>query len=321
MPGETIVTHIQASGAIDLAIGNFGNVAAAPNSNFFPALHLVTPNLDGRIRLDELSSSYSANTIRTNTGSANINLGFVFNTGYTRPIEFDGRWLWRLQSDGFELDEENSGFDTESLLDSVAEAAADGIRLLTPQSAAIAGFVKDIPIIGGRLSAALHPTVSEGVSYDSDGSSASDYLEARGFEIITDSLVSFADFFDGSYREKDLVRLRYHTTKETNLDFQASGSQGLQLGGLQVGLSLEGQVRATPGIDFDLTFGFDFNGPFIVEGSTLSTTLNLASHLSGAVDVPGLIDASTTTDAQRRSRRQLDLQRRPFPGRRKAVSP
>lgn len=202
VPGNGVLASVAVGGNLSAGAGG-GTISGSAAVGVSPEVRLTTNHADGRVRLEDLvedppNQSFSDAVERSLTGSAAINLDFTYTVAGVTPIRFGGDWIWDLKPDltGFALDTDSSGFDSDALLNSLADAVGSGLNALSAQSANMLRAVERIPVVGRQLDDRLLPLVTDALSYDNEFGSAQAYLAQRGLTIV--SSVTPADFLAAS---------------------------------------------------------------------------------------------------------------------------
>ncbi|MCA9209607.1 MAG: hypothetical protein KDA55_14680, partial [Planctomycetales bacterium] len=111
------------------------------------------------------------------------------------------------------------------------------------------------------------------------------------------SSVTPADFLDGSFASKDLLRLGYSrvVSPANPISFAANGGLDYSFSGVNVELDLGGTVTVDPALTFSMQFGLDATrGPFVVEGASINGALPVTGTLNGGLDIGALIGINVT---------------------------
>jgi Ca2+-binding RTX toxin-like protein len=297
VPGAALTGSVTAAGDPGANIGNYGDEAGAANVVLGTEIDLATADTDGRLRLADLGQDFGAATPLVLSGTADMSLGFEFDPPANNLVEFGGQWQWQIGGSGFQLDASRSGFDNGSLLDSLVGLVAPGMNRLADEAGTIGQLARQVPIVGSSLAQAIAPVANAGLATPTDLAGVTDYLNAQGFQI--ESELTPRDFLNGAYRTKDFIRLRYvHTvTPLSPITFQASGQKDFTAAGVDVGLELAGNLSVVPAITFNLEFGLDDNGPFLVQGGGVTASLPVSGELTGSAHIGSLINISADAQA------------------------
>ena len=304
LPGNVLYAPIFAGGEVSANAGPL-SVSASADLGLTAALELSTDNADSRVRLEELIGELDDYVTLVIEGGAALNLEATAEIPVLGAIELDGRWLWDLDEEGtgFSLRESESGFDEDSLVDSLAEILGAGVNELASHSESLVGFTDNIPLLGSNISAAVQTLFVDGLNYDNDVGFARDFFASQGFEILpgtatVDELI--AAVVDGT--DVDLLRLRY--TRDTSDSFSETTSYeelaGAGTGSLNLGLqpNLSGTLSGNGSLDVNLVVGLDTSGGvFVEEGGTFVNSLGLIGQLSGNAQIAGLAEVNLSGTA------------------------
>ena len=301
VPGNGVEARLAVGGNLTAPVG-VGTAKANASLGFDARVVQTTTASDGRIRLANLTTFNDFADLELN-GSAGVNVEVNMPIKGIGTISLGGDWIWDLAPDasGFVYDAANSGFDTEGLLNSLADTVGAGINRLSDQAEHMLAQVEDIELIGDELADLLKPLIQDKLNYNNDMGSVRAYLADRGFQIISN--VGPQDFINGSYLNKDLIRLQYQQVAHRNqpLQFSPRGSFTFSNNGLtKVNLSVtSGQVTVDPTLTFTMQFGLDaIKGPFVIEGASLIGNLPIVvptnSPLVGKLSIGNLIDVTAS---------------------------
>jgi hypothetical protein len=299
LPGNGIEGRIAVSGQIDAALGAVGAISGIGSVALSASVPLTTSSADGRLRLGDLSSAFASHSDIQIRGSAAANLDAKINIIGGKKVQFGGRWVWDLQEAGqaFVLDAANSGFDLDALNESLRDLVGDAINTLGQQTGAIVRMVNDVPIIGDELAGLIDPLIRGAISYSSTTGELAATGLADGFTITTQ--LSPRDFLDGSFANKDLVRVSFEKTVSQALSRSVSGGLTFDDVGVPVKLNLGGSLSITPSITFDLEFGVNASGGmFLMEGSSVELEASPTVNLTGTLGVGSLTAISATAATQ-----------------------
>ncbi|MDB5351277.1 MAG: cya 2 [Planctomycetota bacterium] len=298
-PTEILSAKVQVGGELAMNAGSFASATARGDLLLMSGVDLTTTNADGRVRLSDLQGSAASRTLSTTlNGAAGITANIAVNAGLAKPITIDGAWTWGVDETGFALDS-SSGLDQDELLRTLVELAGDGMNALADGANDLAGLARGLPLVGSSLASKLAPTITDALRFDDEEFiSIEDYLESKGLEV--QSVVSPADFLDGSFRTKDLIRLRYAKTITPDpVAVSASGHEELGAKGVTLKVDLSGSLMARPSLDLALIFGVQgTSGPFVQEGSSIRASLPVDGKLTGSASVGGLVGATVTASGR-----------------------
>ncbi len=301
VPGNGVEARLAVGGNVTAAVGP-GTAKGNASLGFDARVVQTTTASDGRIRLADLAN-FADFTSAQLGGSAAINVEATMPIRGTGGITFAGDWYWDLAPDasGFIYDSVNSGFDTEGLLNSLADAVGVGINRLSDQAEDMLVRVDKIGLIGDELTDLLKPIIQDKLRYNNDLGSVRAYLADRGIQIVTH--VSPQDFISGSYATQDLIRLQYDQVVQRDQPLQFSPRGEFTFpngGGTNVTLSItSGQVTIDPTLTFSMQFGLDtLKGPFVVEGASLTALLPITvatnNPLIGKLSAGNLVNVNAS---------------------------
>ena len=299
--------YLDAQPLIEAEFEAVGNFTASNAINGEASLVLTgqlgaeSPHGYSRIRLDDLAGDLNQVLVTNFDGAAGVELD-VSTQIVSESVEFGGRWLWDIESGGFQSIPEVSGFDTGRLLDSITRLVGTGIQNVSGHVSDFVGFADGIPLIGTEIVSPLQALLEGDLSY-SDDLDADEYFEDSGFRLVT--LVSPEDIFayvvDGVALPSDLLTLRYvGQSTESLTDVNASGSESFGVGAASLDVQLDGQINGSLELETDFTFGFDsLGGIFFQEyspsgnGSGFFVAEVIGSGaLNGNADLAGLADVT-----------------------------
>ena len=150
LPGPILGGQLNASGTLTADIGTYGSLSGDAQVNLNPQVILSTTNADGRLRLSDLSQLANIASV-ADSGTADLNVNFTFesttddaDTG-SSPITFGGHWQWQIGSGSYQLGSSGSGFDTDSLYNSIVGVVDSGINDLSEQANTVGAGRPDSP--------------------------------------------------------------------------------------------------------------------------------------------------------------------------------
>lgn len=188
--------------------------------------------------------------------------------------------------------------DNDAFRDSLAESLLTGVQQVQESASGLATAANEIPLIGNAVQAGLSTAIGDTLNFDPGSDSAVAYLEARGFTFESTSATALS-FIEGRVASGELMRVRYQrdvTRSSFNTNLQ---DQHLTSGDL-FDFRLSGAASITPQFEFDITFGLDTRGPFIVESASNQPALNIGlaanGTLTGRVEVGSLLGIDTTVN-------------------------
>ncbi|WP_406695604.1 hypothetical protein V5E97_31805 [Singulisphaera sp. Ch08] len=291
--GDFLAGVLDVSAALTASLGGgIANVTGQANLVLDPTITLTTARPDGRLRLAELTAALSDPASLRLAGRSDLALQFDLSLLPSLPIQFNGQWHWSITSTGTTLIQENSGLDPDSLLNSLAVAVDAGMAKLQGASNSLAALVQSVPFTGAGLAGRLRSLSDDGLSFDRGTQTAHQYLASRGFQVI--SVVTPQQLVDalsaGTALPQDLLQLHFtRTASQADPALEVGGTK--TLGGL--GFQLGGRLDTTTALAFDLNFGVDRSGGiYVVEGSRIAASLDLAGSLTGHLDLGGALDVS-----------------------------
>ncbi|MCY2989541.1 MAG: hypothetical protein NTY19_16945, partial [Planctomycetota bacterium] len=296
LPGKLVELPLEVAGDAAVTAGSFASAGGRVGLYLNPVLSLSTANADGRVRLSDLANAAADLFVLDVSGSAAIDVGLKLNVGLSQPLAWDGRWAWEIDTDGFSLNATESGFDNESLLNSLGDVLLPALTSFEQQSSALTAWVGQIPFLGSGAGdeAAAQTQGGFGGGEEFQGSTR-DALAARGLEIVSlvtpEELLSQATDPNAPDLPADLISLRLRRTISDTFHPSIGGQS--ELAGLE--LSLQGDGTGSLQLGYAFTLGVDrTGGPYVLEGSSLSGELQLAGVLSGNATLGALAEVAVS---------------------------
>jgi Ca2+-binding RTX toxin-like protein len=290
-PGRLLESQFTLQGDVTGNIGNFGWVSGDATAMLAPILEIQANTADGKLRLTDVGNNSRMVKSLSYDGFASLEANAEVSVFDSNLLEFTGNWNWDLDETGFTYDSDLSGFDTESLRESILDLAAQGLDEVVTQASQLATITKNIPLVGDSIQTPFTDLIESAFSFDISETKLADYLSERG--ITVSSEIGVSDIFDGSFRDKSIVQFDFSRREEVSNAVSVAGTKAFAFNalGAPIEFQFQGNLSASPYIDFNVGIGLDASqGPYIVEGTGLTAALPVIGNVTGKAKIGSLVD-------------------------------
>jgi len=289
--GQLLNSQFTVTGDVKGNISNFGWISGDATVLTAPRLDIVANTSDGKLRIADVGNNTRMQRDLDYEGFASIEVDAEVSVFDSNLIDFSGQWNWDISETGVVFDATSSGFDTESLKESIVSLAAQGLENIASQSAQLATIAKDLPLVGETIQNSLSDLAKSSFSFDVSETNLAGYLTERGIAVTSEIQVS--DIFDGTYKTKSLIQFDLVRTDSvgTPISINASKEFSFNAGGAPLSFQFGGAVSANPSLRLNVSIGLDATqGPYIVEGTGLVASLPVEGNVTGKAKIGSLLD-------------------------------
>lgn len=290
-PGRLLDSQFTVQGNATGSIGDFGWVSGDATALLAPILEIQANTSDGKLRLSDIGNNARMIKGLKYDGFASLEANAEVSVFDSNLLEFSGTWNWDLTETGFVYDAELSGFDVESLRESILDLASQGLDEVVSQASQLATVTRDIPLVGDSIQTPFRNLVESAFAFDISETTLADYLAERG--IAVSSEIGIADVFDGTFRDKSIIEFDFSRREEVLNVVNVAGTKtfAFEALGAPLEFQFQGNLSASPYIEFNVGIGLDANqGPYIVEGTGLTAGLPVVGSVTGKAKIGSLLD-------------------------------
>ncbi len=302
LAGKTAEAKFDGSGQLTGVLASAGSMLGIGTMSYAKSVDLKTNHTDGKIRLTDLNLP-AGQLLQSQpiVGSTGLKLHLDANLGAIGNVKWDGGWSWKLTDSGAVYQPELSGFDTDTLMDSLSQTIDTGLGTLQSQSSSILAASSKIPMIGSTLQSITSLVLGNELNYDNPTGLAGQYLAEQGFQISTQATPQqlLNHILKGVAPPTELLSLTYTRTENAPTQkIVASGGISLAAWSSSLGISGSADVQASASVKTQITIGLDTVGGFFVkEGSYFQADASATGTVSGSANVAGLASLSISTGA------------------------
>ncbi len=301
LTGKTLENEVTGRGEIVGSLGSVGDSVGVATLSYASQVALNTTNSDGRIRLADIHSAPAGLLTQSINGAAGVDMHFQAAIGAAGTVQFDGGWQWDLTPTGLVHRPELSGYDEDTLLDSLTRIVGNGLNQLKLQAPKLISSLDEVPIFGPAVKSITETVLNDELDYDDVDGLSDVYLKEQNYEITVSASPQelINHLLKGVAPPSDLLRVRVNrSASSVPQPLTGSGSLTLGASGASFNSRLSGTGTAVATVSPDFVIGLDtLGGLYIVEGGKIQTGLTVTGVLNGIATLPGLVDGRFKTDA------------------------
>ncbi|MFZ4470304.1 MAG: calcium-binding protein, partial [Pirellula sp.] len=204
---------------------------------------------------------------------------------------------------------EDSGFDRDSLFDSLADVVGAKLGTLQQQVSTITSSIDKVPLLGSAAKALIVGALTPGLHYDDPYGLSEQYLAEKGFQIVQTATPEqlMKHLLQGQAPPSDLIKLTYNYSAESpTQSLSGSGALPLSAGTSLLNAQLSATATTTATASMQLTIGLDtLGGAYIVEGSKFQANLSATGSVTGSSTISGLASVDIQANASLNASTQL----------------
>ncbi len=300
LPGKALEGFVTAHGEVNGELGSAGSSIGIASLHAIPEVSLHTTDTDGRIRTGEFDTQASTVINAKLSGAMGVDLRFQAALGSAGTARWNGGWQWDITGKAVVYRPELSGYDTDTLLDSVGRILGDGLNSLKVHLPKLLSGLEKIPVFGPDAKEFAEKMLDQQLDYADEDGLIENYFRKRGYELLVkiDPKAVMDHLLKGIAPPEDLVQVKLKPTKTDTRTLSGSGQLGLEAGTAKFDNKVSGSGTATATVSADITVGLDTRGGvYLLEGGKFSSQVTVTSTLSGTSTIPALVEGNFSTDA------------------------